>query len=129
LLYLNDLVDCIKHSQITLFADDLKIVNTSDKQALLQQGIENLSFWVKTWQISISLTKTNLLYLGNSNPKVRYSLDDVVLEDAGESCKDLGVLTSHNLFFLVISKTLFQKGSAMLHRSCLQKQGFISKGF
>jgi len=38
--------------------------------------------------MSISLSKTNVLYLGNSNPKFDYSLDYVVLEDAGESCKD-----------------------------------------
>jgi len=51
--------------------------------------------------MSISLTKTNVLYLGNSNPKFGYSLEDVVLEDAGERCKDLGVLMSHNLPFIV----------------------------
>jgi len=99
LLYINDLVDCIKHSQITLFADYLKIFNTSDKQALLQQDLENLSFWAKTWPLSISLTKTNVLYLGNSNPNFRYSLDDVVLC----RCRTISL-------FLVISKTLFQKG-------------------
>jgi len=109
LLYINDLVDCIKHIQITLFAEDLKINNTSDKQAFLKQDLENLSFWAKKWQMSISLTKTNVLYLGNSNPKSDYSLDNVFLEDAGDSCKDLGCCRTISLC-VVISKTLFQRG-------------------
>jgi len=132
LLYINDIVDCIKHSQFTLFADDLKIFNTSDKQALLQQDLENLSFWAKTWQMSISLTKTNVLYLGNSNPKFRYSLDGVTLEDAGERCKDLGVLMSHSLSFSGHIQNIVSKGFKdicyVTQKFCLQKQGFISKG-
>ena len=54
LLYINDLVDTIKHSQIMLFADDLKIFNLSSKHDLLQSDLNNLSLWSTKWQLPIS---------------------------------------------------------------------------
>jgi len=111
LLYINELEDCIKHSQITLLMIGKSIICSSEKQALLQQDLENLSFWAKTWQMYISLTKTNVLYLASSNPKFVYSLEDVLLEDSGESCKDLHrcVNVAQSLFFWSYPKHCFKR--------------------
>ena len=111
LIYINDLVDIIKHSKITLFADDLKIYNTSDQQQLLQSDLDSLSSWATEWQLSISHSKSNVLYLGKNNPKHHYFLGLHPLDDIGVSCKDLGVYISNNLGSSIQCKNIVSKAS------------------
>ena len=46
---------------------------------------------VKKWQLPVSLNKSNMLYIGQSNPQHSNSLDDYNPESGGHSFKDLGV--------------------------------------
>jgi hypothetical protein len=124
LIYINDLVDTIKHSLITLFADDLKIYNTSDQQKLLQSDLDSLSSWASEWQLSVSHSKSNVLYLGKKNPKHPYSLNSQPLEDVGISCKDLGVYISNNLGSSIQCKNIVSKASRV---SALVLRSFVSK--
>jgi hypothetical protein len=124
LIYINDLVDTIKQSQITLFADDLKIYNTSDKQHLLQSDLDSLSSWASEWQLNISYSKSNVLYLGKNNPKHLYLLNANPLEDVGVSYKDLGVYISNNLGNSIQCKNIVSKASRV---SALVFRSFTSK--
>ena len=54
LLYINDLVDVMKFSEIRIFADDLKIFNCSKNYVLLQQDLDSLNSWANTWQLPIA---------------------------------------------------------------------------
>jgi hypothetical protein len=124
LIYINDLVNEIHHSQILLFADDLKIFNLSDNHHLLQADLTRLVSWSEKWQLPISLKKSNVLYLGKSNPKYQYSLNMHILEDAGTSCKDLGVFISNDLSNKVHCNNIVAKASRianMIHRCFISK--------
>jgi Reverse transcriptase (RNA-dependent DNA polymerase)/Endonuclease-reverse transcriptase len=124
LLYINDLVDIIKHSQIQLFADDLKVFNTSENSALLQSDLDNLCSWASEWQLSIALSKSNVLYVGKRNPKLEYNLGGHILEDIGPNCKDLGVYISANLDSSVHCENIVSKASrisGLIHRSFISK--------
>ena len=133
LLYINDLVDTIKHSQIMLFADDLKIFNLSSKHDLLQSDLNNLSLWSTKWQLPISYEKSNVLYIGNSNPKFKYSLNSHPLDGFETGCKDLGIFMSKNLSFSVHCEKLVStasKISGMLFRSFVSKdRKLLIKGY
>ena len=124
LVFINDLVDEIKHSEILLFADDLKIFNTSTNHMLLQTDLNNVALWSKIWQLPISVKKSNILYLGKNNPKHDYLLDRFPLESVGHSCKDLGVYISSNLSGRVHCANIVAKASKisnMIHR-CFTSQ-------
>ena len=80
LLYINDLVNVIEHSEILLFADDLKIFNSSNNNFFLQSDLNNVVSWSKIWQLPISVKKSNILYIGRNNPKFQYFLDGLQLD-------------------------------------------------
>lgn len=111
LIYINDLVNCIEHSQITLFADDLKMFNLSQNSVLLQSDLDNLYSWASTWQLSVSVSKSNVMYLGKNNPKLPYYLNGNLLENVGSSCKDLGVFISNDLSSSVHCNSIVGKAS------------------
>ena len=119
-LYINNLFDTIEHSQIQLFADDLKLFNTSNNHKLLQSDLDNLFSWSSKWQLSISLSKSNVLYVGKKNPKLEYYLGNHLLENLGSSCKDLGVHISSNLDSSVHCENIVSRASrisGLIHRS------------
>ena len=120
LIFINDLVDCIKHSKVLLFADDLKIYNTHENNALLQSDLDRLCSWSSNWQLPISVSKSYVLYLGKLNPKHKYVLDHIELADIGSSCKDLGVYVSSNLNSAIHCENVRSKASkisALIHRT------------
>ena len=124
LIFINDLVDVIQHSEILLFADDLKIFNSSSNYILLQSDLNNLALWSERWQLPISLTKSNILYIGNSNPKHTYFLNNFRLDNVGYSCKDLGVYLTTDLSSRVHCSNIVSKASRisnMIHRCFISK--------
>ena len=107
-----------------LFADDPKIFNPSDNHHLLQSDLNNLSLWSSIWQLPISYLKSNVLYLGNNNPKLNYDLNSHRLEGFETGCKDLGVFMSRDLNFSVHCANLVSKASKI---SGMLLRSFISK--
>jgi hypothetical protein len=97
LLYINDLLDVITDSEITLFADDVKIFNQSKNFDELQTDLNNVSVWAKKWQLKIATDKCVLLHLGHKNPKFVYKLDEIYLSTAIDYVRDLGVYISNDL--------------------------------
>jgi hypothetical protein len=133
LLFINDLVNVIEHSEILLFADDLKIFNSSSNNFLLQSDLNNVVTWSKIWQLPISVKKCNILYIGRNNPNHKYYLDGVQLESVGSSCKDLGVFISSDLSSRVHCANIVAKASRisnMIHRCFISKNvGLKVKAF
>ena len=79
LLYVNDLPDVVKSSEIALFADDAKLfINTSDviTSQLLQTDLHNICRWADQWQLKIAVEKCSVLIFGPSTADVLYYLDD-----------------------------------------------------
>ena len=98
LVYINDIdegLTCI----ISKFADDTKIANTvvSQEQAKeMQNNLDKLSDWAKTWQMNFNTDKCKVLHIGHRNEKIDYSLDGRQLENT-EKENDLGVTITSNL--------------------------------
>ncbi len=106
LVYINDIVDCVKFSQIRLFADDIKLfVKSSSKdyhiQTLrLQQDLDRIHSWSQDWQLQLSNHKCEVLHIRNHSKELicKYKLGNNVLATT-ELVRDLGVYISHDLKF------------------------------
>jgi hypothetical protein len=64
LIYINDLPDYIKHSQIRLFADDSIIYRPIKRQAdciKLQEDLESAVKWEQDWLMAFHPDKCNIL--------------------------------------------------------------------
>ena len=79
LLYVNDLLEIGIQSKIYLFADDVKIFNTSSNHETLATDLDLISEWSNKWQLKMFLPKCSVLYVGRNNPKHQYRLFDHVL--------------------------------------------------
>lgn len=120
LIFINDIVESVKHSSIMLFADDLKVYNPSSEHDALQADLTSLASWASEWQLSVSITKCNVLYLGKNNPKHQYILNSNVLPDVGASCKDLGIFIASNLGSSIHCQNIISKASrvsGLIHRA------------
>ena len=60
LLFINDITENIKHSQLRLFADDCllyKEIANKEDQLALQQDLDTLMTWSHTWQMLFNVDK------------------------------------------------------------------------
>lgn len=124
LLFINDIVESVKNSKIMLFADDLKVFNTSENFDALQNDLDQILMWSKLNQLSISYQKCSVLYMGNSNPKHQYNFEHNLISDAGTACKDLGIFISNNLSSTNHCSYVFSKASKI---AALITRSFISQ--
>jgi hypothetical protein len=100
-IFINDLSRVIKHCQLSMFADDLKVagdVTTSDDVALVQSDLDAISEWSVANELPISLPKCCALHYGSSNSKHQYVLSGQRINSVSE-CADLGVLRSDTFTF------------------------------
>ena len=103
LLFINDVVDIFSPGIMAkLFADDLKLyceIETSDDVSLLQSDLFKLEEWSAVWQLTISVKKCNILYVGN---KIRsdlvYSLCNTSMPCVSV-VRDLGIFVDSRLKF------------------------------
>ena len=64
IIYMNDVIENIKHSEIQLFADDIilyKEITTVRDAQQLQEDLESLQLWEGTWLLKFSIPKCNVL--------------------------------------------------------------------
>ena len=112
LIYINDIEDKIKCDTFK-FADDTKLVGCVDDRNNLQNDINALSDWCKTWQMPINIEKCKVMHIGLSNPKHSYSLSGEKLKVCKEE-KDLGVIFTNDLKFNTQCLTAAKKGNKIL---------------
>ncbi len=103
LLYINDLPLSTRNSSTRLFADDsllYKAVKTPDDCRLLQQDLDSLQQWERTWQMYFRPDKCKILRFTSSHNPIHhiYTLHDTQLEPV-QTHKYLGVHLSTNLKF------------------------------
>ena len=71
LIYINDLYKCIKYSKTYHFADDTSIIQSHSSLQILSKRINkdlsNLSDWLKTNKLSLSIKKPDLYYSDQKN--------------------------------------------------------------
>ena len=95
---INDLPSVIKISKCKLFADVVKISYDffpCDLTKAFQDDLNSIESWSLTWQLTISIVKTVLLYLGYHNPKSIFFISGAIIQSK-ECMKDLGVTISND---------------------------------
>ena len=132
LLYINDLPDNVKYCQVKIFADDTKIYFPSNCQAQhIQNDIESLKNWSKTWQLPFNSDKCSVLHLGSSNQgNEYYVLDDLTQTDtmikSVESIRDLGIIADNKFKFDKHIAEIAKKASGVL-ASIKRTMKFVNK--
>jgi len=104
LLFINNVVDLFFGAvNVKLYADDVKIyleiVDDADIDQL-QMGIDSLSAWADTWQLTLAVEKTMRLRVGlcKSSPDAQYYLNGSALRTVDE-VRDLGIFVDANMCF------------------------------
>ena len=121
LLYVNDVIKCIKNCKIKLYADDTVIYTAHHdfalSRTLLQEDLECYSTWCIQNKLSVNVAKTKVMIFAASKGKLNtleanIKMDDHLLQVV-PSYKYLGVildpLLSYNLHLAYISKTVAYK--------------------
>eukprot|EP00918_Siedleckia_nematoides_P071065 GHVU01155190.1.p1 GENE.GHVU01155190.1~~GHVU01155190.1.p1 ORF type:complete len:150 (-),score=9.30 GHVU01155190.1:480-929(-) len=99
ILYINDLPDVLKHTQVALYADDTKLYSTvqsEDECNNIQKDIESLYAWSVKWGLDFNCKKCKILTVNKQRTTilVGYNINGNVLERVGK-IKDLGVIQSN----------------------------------
>ncbi len=103
LIFINDLTEVVRFTQIRLFADDTCLYITVDNREhtkdLINLDLHAMHEWSEQWLVSFSEPKTKSLIISNKhdrnlNPPLE--MNGVLLEEV-KSHKHLGVTLSHNL--------------------------------
>ena len=103
LIYINDLVDVINHSNINLFADDTCVYHSYNDR---HQGINNINedlnniiLWSKKWLVDFNSSKTVNMFISNKNKNSATPdviMDNEIIKEAKEH-KHLGMIISNDL--------------------------------
>ena len=100
--FINDLVFSIKHSEVLLYADDLKIFNTISHikcSNLIQNDIDNIFEWSQKNKMLINLKKCfSVSYSRNQVIPTSYSLEGNNISVV-TSFKDMGIKFDQRLLF------------------------------
>ena len=103
LIFINDLAECMEHSEMLLFADDIKIFRAIDKVdecSLLQHDINTVSSWCSANGLRINPTKTNVISYSRRQVQVQflYKLHGDPITQVS-TVRDLGVYIDESLSF------------------------------
>lgn len=102
LIFINDIVNSVSHSQILLFADDMKLfraITVPSDVYLLQQDLDSVMLWCVCNGFECNPKKCHSLSFGRHRVNGNlYSLNDVPL-DSVDYTKDLGVIFDSKMTF------------------------------
>ena len=105
LLFINDLSHILsKHATCKMFADDLKLYTVVDADSdtphiTLQNSLNLISEWAKTWQMKTSIDKCSFMTISNkSQPTPAYYIENIQLPQLNIT-KDLGISIDNKLNF------------------------------
>ena len=130
-IYINDLPEEIE-STIKIFADDTKIFRAISKSldsTTLQNDLNKLITWSKTWLLPFNYEKCVTVHYGNNNPRSIYKIDNNQI-NSSNSEKDLGVHFDNKLKFSphirnIVAKANSRVGLIRKHFSNLTPQIFL----
>ncbi len=113
LIYINDLPDCVQHSDIFLYADDAKImkcINSKLDCILFQQDIDSVVDWCASWQLKLNISKCLFIRFGLvDRPLFDYCMAGMLLKKVS-STNDLGVHFDSKLTFSAHCNSVANKG-------------------
>jgi len=128
LIFINDVSStCIGQAQLKLFADDVKLYSSFNVDVLncgdLQQSLDNLSSWAKSWQLTINISKCSVLSIHHKTKSIiphSYFINGFQLINSS-SVNDLGILVDSRLTFNLHISNILSKAT--------QRVGVFFRGF
>ena len=107
LIYINDLPNIINNSiNNSLFADDTKLsfsFKSNDSSLLLQNTLDDISHWIKIWELELAPKKCVVVRVGNMFPAHVYNLNGHTLP-IQSSFKDLGSFSYNKYYYNYLKK-------------------------
>jgi len=126
-LFINDITDNLDSSTTSkIFADDIKIyteISCNNQSTNLQNHLDLIHQWSTTWQLPISHSKCNLLYLGQQKANLSFSISNTLLPELS-SVVDLGVTIDPDLKFsdhISSIVTRAKQRAALVHRCFISR--------
>ena len=118
IIFTSDLPQCIHHSEIAIYADDLKIyrkIQNPNDSALLQQDINSVANYFAQNNLKIASHKCALLRIGPGCASA-YSVQDLPIENVAQ-IRDLGVIIDSKLSFKPHIANIVKAASS--YKNCL----------
>ena len=119
IMYINDVLSYVKHSELLLFADDAKLfkeISSVSDCLLLQNDINSFYDWCTAWGMQLNIDKCyfmNFTLKHSSNIAFNYNVNSNELSEV-KVMKDLGVYFTSNLNFSYHVKKTVSKAYQML---------------
>ena len=100
-IFIDDLAKLLEQYGITakLFADDVKVyieISGASDVAKLQSTLDQIAGWACKWQLTVSVSKCNVLTVGHNSLDASYELNGCKLPSNSEY-RDLGITVVANL--------------------------------
>jgi hypothetical protein len=99
-IYIDDIDDFVRLIELLIkFADDnkgLKIVDSLADCEKLQQTLDALCEWARTWAMQFNIAKCKIMHIGRNNPNFKYTMNGIELKEIEEEV-DVGVLVHRSL--------------------------------
>lgn len=117
-LFINDLPDCMKNSEILLYADDAKVyktLNSTNDCKLLQDDFNNLLSWCINNDLQVNFSKCNTLSFCRKRSLLEYNyvLGCYNIAKVNKFC-DLGVIFDSKLTFTDHIDSITSRASSRL---------------
>ncbi|CAI6370620.1 unnamed protein product [Macrosiphum euphorbiae] len=118
ILYMNDVGLVFKHTQFSMFADDLKLfynINSLDDGSKLQDDFDNFKAWCYNNGLQVNINKCNSIsFFRTKSPlNIAYYSYNYLLPKV-DSIEDLGVIFSSSLSFTAHIQSITIKASRSL---------------
>ena len=127
-LFINDITDQLDNTTTSkIFADDIKIYTEFDiisSTNSLQNHLDLIHKWSTSWQLPISHSKCNMLFLGRHKPTTAFNISNSPL-NVSEFIVDLGVTIDPELKFsnhIIGIVTRAKQRAALIHRCFLSRK-------
>jgi hypothetical protein len=99
-IYIDHIDDFVRLIELLIkFADDnkgLKIIDSSADRDKLQQTLDSLCEWAKTWAMQFNVAKCKIMHVGRNNPMYKYTMNGTELKEIDEET-DVGVIVHKSL--------------------------------
>ena len=122
IIYINDLVDCVKSCQVQLYADDTVLYfshsSTEKIEAALNSDLENVNNWMNRNKLTVNCKKTECMLIGSKHMLAKQNVLNVVLSESPlnqiRKFKYLGLICDETLSWNHHIETLLQKAGKMV---------------
>ena len=102
-IYINDLPTCLKHTSVTLFADDTALYRSTELQQILNEDLASVAEWLNDHKLTLNAAKSKFIIIRSSQRlkslgKISLQVCDEFLDKA-DCYKYLGIIINETLTY------------------------------